>query len=442
MPDILPSDAPYPRAILGWDGTAWRVMAVDPSGHVQVDVLSAALPAGAATAANQATMITALQLIDDLRNALDSVGADELDVNVEASVLPAGAATAANQATQITALQLIDDLTNALISVGTDRLQVRGEDQLHSFADTLEIYVTGALTAPDGYLETDPVGLRGVWVITNIIIENEDRGLSSTRWCRFSGGVVYCFGCETRVIPAAERLCWHGWQWAKESDTLRGQFVGGQIGDTCHMWITGHEMIKAIDGGPPPPGPQDLTTYTEVCVAGWLTVVADRVTAVDVDAHFDCYLYKDFTADYFDALNIQFAIRMDDTSTQGAQCGIALANVVDDKTGFGATALSVTMNEGAANAKNVLLIRGYDVAFDSYVAAGNIAYYCTLTRPAGGDVATLKIYSDLARTVLLDTLTVAGFGTTKWRYMYGFCNYNVGIPGRDYDGFILGLSIG
>lgn len=38
--------------------------------------------AGGATAANQATMITALQLIDDLYNALNSVGLDELDVNV------------------------------------------------------------------------------------------------------------------------------------------------------------------------------------------------------------------------------------------------------------------------------------------------------------------------------------------------------------------------
>lgn len=55
------------------------------------------LPAGASTSAKQDTMITALQLIDDLRNALDSVGTDELDVNVESSVLPAGAATAARQ---------------------------------------------------------------------------------------------------------------------------------------------------------------------------------------------------------------------------------------------------------------------------------------------------------------------------------------------------------
>lgn len=41
------------------------------------------LPTGAATAANQATMITALQLIDDLRSALSSIAADSLDVRLD-----------------------------------------------------------------------------------------------------------------------------------------------------------------------------------------------------------------------------------------------------------------------------------------------------------------------------------------------------------------------
>lgn len=144
----------------------------------------------------------------------------------------------------IAALQLIDDLRNALHSVNTDELVVRGEDQIHSYQDTLEIYVTGDLTEADGYLETAAVPAGDVWVITNIILEDEDGGISSVRWCRFSGGVRYCFGCVTRAIPAVERVCYHGFQWAKEGDTIRGQFIGAGLGDTCHMWITGHVMTK------------------------------------------------------------------------------------------------------------------------------------------------------------------------------------------------------
>jgi hypothetical protein len=70
--------------LCGHDGTDWIKVLVDSDGKLQIEVDTSALPTGAATAENQITMITALQLIDDLRNALDSVGTDELDVNVEA----------------------------------------------------------------------------------------------------------------------------------------------------------------------------------------------------------------------------------------------------------------------------------------------------------------------------------------------------------------------
>tara|TARA_R100000995_G_scaffold73525_2_gene42335 strand:- start:199 stop:1044 length:846 start_codon:yes stop_codon:yes gene_type:complete len=45
-------------------GTSY-VPLVDADGHLQVDVMSSGLPSGGATSANQSTMITALQLIDD-----------------------------------------------------------------------------------------------------------------------------------------------------------------------------------------------------------------------------------------------------------------------------------------------------------------------------------------------------------------------------------------
>lgn len=90
---VIPTNMPCPTSAVGWDGTDFRILKVDAAHHVQADVLSNALPAGAATAANQLTEITALQLIDDLRAALHSVNTDELQVNVEDSVLPTGAAT-------------------------------------------------------------------------------------------------------------------------------------------------------------------------------------------------------------------------------------------------------------------------------------------------------------------------------------------------------------
>lgn len=155
---------------------------VDPDGHLQVDVLTTALPAGAATQTTLAALLTELQLKADLTEtqpvSLASVpttavtiadGSDvaegavadavvaagaagtesaklrrlttDLDalltelklkadltetqpVSAASLPLPAGAGTSANQTTMITALQLIDDLRNALGSVNTDDLQV------------------------------------------------------------------------------------------------------------------------------------------------------------------------------------------------------------------------------------------------------------------------------------------------------------------------------
>jgi len=55
----------------GTGGTSY-VPLVDTDGHLQVDILSSGLPSGGATAANQATMITALQLIDNVVHVDDA----------------------------------------------------------------------------------------------------------------------------------------------------------------------------------------------------------------------------------------------------------------------------------------------------------------------------------------------------------------------------------
>lgn len=94
-----------------------------------------------------ASMLTALEKIDDLRNALDSVNTDEIVVNVDQSVLPTGAALATLQATMITSLQLIDDLRGALDSVDTDELVVNVDES---------VLPTGAATsAAQATLETE-----------------------------------------------------------------------------------------------------------------------------------------------------------------------------------------------------------------------------------------------------------------------------------------------
>lgn len=78
---------PFYSEAVGWtveiDGVTYRPALIDSDGHAQIDIVSSALPSGAASAAKQDTMVTALQLIDDLRNALRSVATDELVVTLD-----------------------------------------------------------------------------------------------------------------------------------------------------------------------------------------------------------------------------------------------------------------------------------------------------------------------------------------------------------------------
>jgi len=102
VPLIIPFHPETASATIVIDSVTYRVPLVDSDGHLQVDVL------------NLATLL----------DALASVGTDELRTRIIATLLPADAATATNQATMITALQLIDDLRGALDAVQTDRLNV------------------------------------------------------------------------------------------------------------------------------------------------------------------------------------------------------------------------------------------------------------------------------------------------------------------------------
>lgn len=55
---------------------------------------------------NLAAAVTALQLIDDLRNALGSVNTDDLQVDIKTSALPSGAATEATLASVLAKLDV------------------------------------------------------------------------------------------------------------------------------------------------------------------------------------------------------------------------------------------------------------------------------------------------------------------------------------------------
>jgi len=117
-----------PAQLWGWDGTVWRAALIDATGHLQIDVTTSTLPAGAASLGAQNVSNDLLSLIFAKFGAGLPAALDATALKVKEQSPIAGFATSANQTTMITALQLIDDLRNALGTVNTDDLQVDVKD--------------------------------------------------------------------------------------------------------------------------------------------------------------------------------------------------------------------------------------------------------------------------------------------------------------------------
>ena len=185
-----------------------------------------------------------------------------------------------------------------------------------------------------------------------------------------------------------------------------------------------------------------LISYTEVDVPAVLTVTASKITAVDCDRDVESYVYKDFGADYFDAISASFEVYISSDSLPSGYVKVAgFATTLDDAYAWEATSLSCGLAKTAGSAYQINLTRGLDAATDSYVCSANTLYYCTMVRLAGTDTASLSIYSDANRTTLLDVLSVAGYSTSKWRYCYGMAAYKSAGTGQDFDGYVQNLNL-
>lgn len=179
---------------------------------------------------------------------------------------------------------------------------------------------------------------------------------------------------------------------------------------------------------------ENLTTYEEVDLIGVLTVTAPKVEGVDVDADVEAYLYKDFGVDHFDALNTLFEAYVNSTSDNAGTMIMGFSDTIDDFTGWEADSAAIMSREYSAKYR-AFLMRGYGVASDFGDYNLDQLYYWKIVRSAGNDTINAYIYSDAARTVLVDTLTVAGYGTAKWRYLYAASSHNIATADQNFDGY-------
>jgi len=198
MPEILPYHTPSPRTLLAWDGTAYRPIHIDAAGNVQIDVLASALPAGAATAANQVIINATAELIALIRNALQSVD--------------------------------------------TDRLIVRGEDQLFTLKGVLALLTSGNISGANGYLQTAVVPDDEYWIVTTVVARDTATGCTRIRMFNRHDAVDVQIHVQDKAFAVDENTIWGGHTYLDPGDRIRVTFVGGLVGDWCVVEITGFKM--------------------------------------------------------------------------------------------------------------------------------------------------------------------------------------------------------
>jgi hypothetical protein len=169
----------------------------------------------------------------------------------------------------------------------------------------------------------------------------------------------------------------------------------------------------------------DSATNPAITISSWNTI-----TFTNMRRDITGYVYNDFGPSAFKSFEIEFQANASDSQNDGTATVFAVSNTL------GSIQSHIDANDGTLvifsnNGGNfaVTLIDYNTDDSDSYIYGGTtipLRYY-TVKRSSNN--ATLEIYSDSNRTVLVDTLSISA-ATTPSRYLYALQSRNTGSSTR------------
>jgi len=201
---------------------------------------------------------------------------------------------------------------------------------------------------------------------------------------------------------------------------------------------------------------ENFTTYTETDPNSKLVVTSTRITATQINRNEDAYVYKN-KGNYFTG-NFEIQLTLHFTDGVGATA-IAfiwtLANLVDDWTGIDTAsgdALGIAVAAYGSSPNTYIRLQmielngGAEVGTDSstYDQVMGTSTYLTIVRDESvGTYGTLYcyIYSDAARAVLEDTLTITLHSKKDFSYLYGIQSNNTGNAAIWWSGYVENLTV-
>ena len=181
----------------------------------------------------------------------------------------------------------------------------------------------------------------------------------------------------------------------------------------------------------------DFTTIIEAHIEDpeeWLTIETNTVT-FDGQENADCRLCWDTGVAYFDGdFEVNFSIKVL-TGASVAHRVCQFSNTEDDSRTLDNINDGLGIRVSPTDPTFRLNIEVDDAAQSSEVTAAldmNQTYFCTFTRDYIGTLATLSVYSDPDRTVLVDSVNAntdrdgVTDGLVPYRYFFPFNGYNIG----------------
>ena len=194
----------------------------------------------------------------------------------------------------------------------------------------------------------------------------------------------------------------------------------------------------------------DFNDYTEVDADGDITIASTRIDWDTMKRSAVSYVYRDYGVDYFGdfAFNYTFCftdIEAGDASNQHILASLVLTDEIGDyRTTFYPDWCGVmTRQNGLTDDQFQFRLIQYTGSALQFVEDGayrNIGiFYLTFDRI--GQTIRLRVYSDSARTTLLETLSNVGGNIDRYRYLYGIQNNGPHDPPADPNDHSTGYMI-
>jgi len=188
---------------------------------------------------------------------------------------------------------------------------------------------------------------------------------------------------------------------------------------------------------------EEIGTYTVIDSGTFISTTTSKVTIVNAPFNADNYVYKDYGENHFNLLDINFdALQEDDSGTNGGWVGAGVSNQIGTIEDFtdGVSLVVMDYHLSPARARAVLYIDTGGSQDDHVLDAPSTVYYFTIGRAAGNDTVLAYVFTDSARETLTTTLSLAGFGTDKYRYAYAMTGSNFASAAYMADGYVENLD--